>query len=159
MGGRHANIIRSAAPTHGSHLLRLACPVRLRARFVRGKKRAGFDLTIKLSWAGLGDAACITGATAPSEGKGPPGGVPQTGMPCAWSLNEQLVFRFCFRDAGTIELPSASADDLDDLHLEASLGEGGAAQGGAATALAAARELKQPLTRAMEEFFEELKTK
>lgn len=59
---------------------------------------------------------------------------------------------------GTIKLPSASPDELDDLHMEVSLDQ---ASGDAAdaAALQAARSLKQPLEEALTKFYAELKQK
>jgi hypothetical protein len=57
-----------------------------------------------------------------------------------------------------VSLPSASADDLEDLHLEASLTSDSSAPG-AAAALRAAKTLKAGLAQQLEAFYEELKQK
>lgn len=61
---------------------------------------------------------------------------------------------------GTVKVPSASPDDLDDLQLEVALDAGGSWQQAAGSAaLAAARGLKQPLQAAFEALLAELREK
>ena len=60
---------------------------------------------------------------------------------------------------GTLKVPSASPDDLDDLHIEVSIDTptGDAAADNAARQ--AAKELKEPLQELLEQFLSELRSR
>jgi hypothetical protein len=95
----------------------------LTPRFIRGKKRSGFDFNIELEWQ--------QGSSTADAGE----------------------------PRGTLKLPSASPDDLDDLLCEVSID---AATGDAAAdeaAWQAAKKLKEPLQDVLEQFLTELRTR
>lgn len=92
-------------------------------RFIRGKKRSGFDFNMELEW--------------------------QRGSSTADAGDPR----------GTLKLPSASPDDLDDLICEVSID---AATGDAAAdeaARQAAKQLKGPLQEVLEQFLTELRSR
>lgn len=89
-------------------------------RFIRGKKRSGFDFQIELEWSSTADAQ---------------------------------------EPRGTLKLPSASPDDLDDLHCEVSLDAGTGEAAADEAARQGAKQLKQELVGVLEEFLEELRNK
>lgn len=91
-------------------------------RFIRGKKRSGFDFQIELEW--------------------------QQGS----SISEAKEAR------GTLKVPSASPDDLDNLHCEVSIDGGTGDAAADEAARQAAKALKQPLQDALEKFLAELRS-
>jgi hypothetical protein len=92
-------------------------------RFIRGKKRAGFDFDIQLEWQQGGSIA---------EAQEP---------------------------RGTLKLPSASPDDLDDLHCEVSVDAGTGDAAADEAARQAAKQLKQQLQDVLGQFYTELRSK
>lgn len=92
-------------------------------RFIRGKKRSGFDFQIDLEW---------HQGSSTADAKEP---------------------------RGTLKVPSASPDDLDDLICEVSLDAGTGEAAADEAARQAAQKLKQPLQEALEQFLTELRSK
>jgi hypothetical protein len=101
-------------------------------RFIRGKKRSGFEFELDLAW------------TSSSSGSG--------GGDCGSDGSGGCC--------GAIKVPSASPDDVEDLHCEVTLDSaaGGDAAAGSA-ALQEARGLQQPLQRVLAQLVEDLRDK
>jgi hypothetical protein len=96
--------------------------------FIRGKKRHGFEFNIACSWEAENAGSSSSEAAAAAVVK------------------------------GTLRLPTASPDDLDDLHMEVEItdktGVDAAVQ---QQALREAKQLKEPLEAALSKFYADLK--
>jgi hypothetical protein len=60
---------------------------------------------------------------------------------------------------GTLKVPSASPDDLDDLHCEVSIDAGSGDAAADEAARQAAKKLQQPLQDLLEQFLGELRSR
>jgi hypothetical protein len=87
-------------------------------RFIRGKKRSGFDFQLELQW---------QHSSAGSK--------------------------------GTLKVPSATPDDLDDLHCEVSIDPGTGDTPADDAARQAAKKLKEPLQELLGQLLAELRSK
>ena len=96
--------------------------------FIRGKKRHGFEFNIACSW------QAEAGSTSSS------------------SSSESAVVK------GTLRLPTASPDDLDDVHMEVDVSDkAGTDAAVQQQVLREVRQLKEPLEAALRSFYAELK--
>jgi len=96
--------------------------------FIRGKRRVGFEFELELTW----QISASTGST--------------TGTPAAAAVQ------------GTMKLPSASPDELDDLHIQdVKVVKSSNDAAADASALSAAKGLKGSLEAALANYYEELK--
>lgn len=92
-------------------------------RFIRGKKRSGFDFSLELEWQ---RGSSVSDAREPR---------------------------------GTLKVPSASPDDLDDLACEVSIDAGTGDAAADEAARQAAKKLQQLLQDLLQEFLGELRSR
>lgn len=113
--------VTAVAASGRVHVLLLLVRLTSCLRFIRGKKRSGFDFHIELEWQHGSSSSSATGTR------------------------------------GTLKLPSASPDDLDDLHVEVSIDVPSGDAAADEAARQAAKQLKQPLQEVLDSFLTELR--